>query len=453
MAEDAGPQTVAGWATAISPGPANEAAQTVAFEVTGDTNPALFSAGPAVSPSGDLTYTSAPNANGSATITSWSTTPAARPTAASTRAPPRASRSPSPPVNDVPSFTKGANQTARGLRRPDGHRLGDGDEHGPADESAQTLNFIVTNDNNALFSVQPAIRRGTLTYTPAANAFGSATVTVQIHDNGGTANGGVDTSAPQTFTITVSNYALDFGPSGAAPAYVTFGDPAKLDLAQFTIETWFKRTGAGTGISSGTNGITSAIPLVTHGSPQDDGSNINADWILAIDDATDVIAADFEDMATGANHPVYGTTTIVNNTWYHAAATYDGTTWRLYLNGNLEATLAVNQTPSIRHHPACRPRRDDPIHWRDPGSLPGCDRRSPRLERGPNTGADHRGYQQPADERLWSRGPLGSQRGLRHGCGQYDRSRCQRHHHQHGLRLGERRAVQPRGRSQRGAPG
>ncbi len=86
---------------------------------------------------------------------------------------------------------------------------------------------------------------GTLTFTPATGATGSATVTVRIHDNGGTAGGGVDTSAPQTFTITVSNSALDFGPSGAA-AYVTFGTAAKLGLAQFTIETWFKRTGAGT---------------------------------------------------------------------------------------------------------------------------------------------------------------------------------------------------------------
>ena len=36
-----------------------------------------------------------------------------------------------------------------------------------------------------------------------ANASGSATVTVTLQDNGGTARGGVDTSAPQTFTITV----------------------------------------------------------------------------------------------------------------------------------------------------------------------------------------------------------------------------------------------------------
>src|SRR5262249_32049462 len=54
------------------------------------------------------------------------------------------------------------------------------------------------------FSVQPAISTsGTLTFTPAPDANGSATVTVTLKDNGGTANGGVDTSAAQTLVITV----------------------------------------------------------------------------------------------------------------------------------------------------------------------------------------------------------------------------------------------------------
>jgi hypothetical protein len=76
---------------------------------------------------------------------------------------------------------------------------------GPANESGQTLEFLVTNTNNALFAVQPAIAaNGTLTFTPAADAHGAATVTVRLKDNGGTANGGVDTSAAQTFTITVT---------------------------------------------------------------------------------------------------------------------------------------------------------------------------------------------------------------------------------------------------------
>jgi uncharacterized protein YdbL (DUF1318 family) len=54
------------------------------------------------------------------------------------------------------------------------------------------------------------------------------------------------------------------------------------------------------------------------------------------------------------NHPVAGTTAIpATGIWHHAAASYDGTTWRLYLDGALQTTLAVgNFTPqfnSIQH--------------------------------------------------------------------------------------------------------
>ena len=68
VAEDAGPQSVSAWATGISSGPANESAQTVGFTVSNDNN-ALFTASgqPAVSPTGTLSYTAAPNANGDAT--------------------------------------------------------------------------------------------------------------------------------------------------------------------------------------------------------------------------------------------------------------------------------------------------------------------------------------------------------------------------------------------------
>lgn len=74
-----------------------------------------------------------------------------------------------------------------------------------AGEASQTVSFNLTNTNNALFSVQPAIAaNGTLTYTPAVSGTGSATVSIIAQDNGGTANGGVDTSAAQTFTITIT---------------------------------------------------------------------------------------------------------------------------------------------------------------------------------------------------------------------------------------------------------
>src|SRR5207248_493419 len=94
---------------------------------------------------------------------------------------------------------------------------------GPADESGQTVTFNVSNNNNALFSAQPAVdSAGNLTFTSAPDANGVATVTVTAHDNGGTANGGADTSAPQTFTITVT--AVNDAPVAVADSYTTGED-------------------------------------------------------------------------------------------------------------------------------------------------------------------------------------------------------------------------------------
>lgn len=110
-------------------------------------------------------------------------------------------------VNDVPSFTRGADQNVPMNAGPQFVAgWATAISAGPSNESSQTFSFnIVTNSNSALFSTPPAVApNGTLTYAPAAGATGSATITLAVQDSGGTANGGVDTSATQTFTITVT---------------------------------------------------------------------------------------------------------------------------------------------------------------------------------------------------------------------------------------------------------
>ena len=114
------------------------------------------------------------------------------------------------PVNDKPSFTHAGSQAIA---------LGAGPQTvvgwvtvfdaGPSDEDLvqSVAGYLVSNSNNGLFSAQPAIApNGTLTYSPAPGVSGVAQVTVQVRDNGGTAegHGAIDTSEPQVFTIAVN---------------------------------------------------------------------------------------------------------------------------------------------------------------------------------------------------------------------------------------------------------
>jgi hypothetical protein len=162
---------------------------------------------------------------------------------------------------------------------------------------------------------------------------------------------------------------LSFGPaSHASPAgmalkfngsnqYVTFGTAPALGLGTFTLETWFERTGSGVGTSTGSGGLTSAIPLISKGRTEGDGTNVDMNYFLGIDASTGTLVADFEEGPStggtvGLNHPVSGSTVVTLNRWHHAAATYDGQTWRLYLDGVRDGTLTLN-TP--------RPPRSDSI--------------------------------------------------------------------------------------------
>jgi CSLREA domain-containing protein len=135
-------------------------------------------------------------------------------------------------VNDPPTFTKGADQVVN--PSPNNHSVTNWATNisaGAPNESGQTLTFQVTgNTNTALFSVQPAINSsGTLTYTCVPNATGTAAITVNLKDNGGTSPG-VDTSAAQTFNITVT-------PPPVSAQVNTLGDAADLNVGDRVCDT------------------------------------------------------------------------------------------------------------------------------------------------------------------------------------------------------------------------
>ncbi|HET6373262.1 MAG TPA: LamG-like jellyroll fold domain-containing protein, partial [Candidatus Polarisedimenticolia bacterium] len=165
-----------------------------------------------------------------------------------------------------------------------------------------------------------------------------------------------------------SSCTVDFCPTGANTAalrfdgvddYVTMGAAPNLGAAQFTVEGWFMWEGGGVSTTTGAGG-TDIFPLVTKGAPQAEGSNVDENYLLGIrSTGNPVLAADFEEGAGGAspglNHPIAGTKIISQNVWHHAAVTYDGSCWKLYLDGAPDAligTACPGQPPradSIQH--------------------------------------------------------------------------------------------------------
>jgi hypothetical protein len=108
-------------------------------------------------------------------------------------------------VNDAPSFVSGGDVSWNAADGAFSQAWATGSA-GPANESAQTLTYTTNVDllGLLLFSSQPGISSdGTLSFMPNG-LHGTATVTVHVEDNGGTANGGVDASGEQTFTIALN---------------------------------------------------------------------------------------------------------------------------------------------------------------------------------------------------------------------------------------------------------
>lgn len=115
-----------------------------------------------------------------------------------------------------------------------------------------------------------------------------------------------------------------------------------LGLRELTVEAWVRRDGDGLAAGTGAGGV-SVVPIAGKGRGEDDGSNIDCNYAFGF--AGEVLAADFEDLASGANHPVIGRTGVPRGEWHHVAVTYDGAEWRLYLDGTEDGRATANATP------------------------------------------------------------------------------------------------------------
>lgn len=114
------------------------------------------------------------------------------------------------PVNDAPSLVLGANPVdpfgTSGARTVPGFVANV--NYGPFEtQSVAAYNVVETSDLSNVVSSASIALNGTLSYTLSGTA-GTATLAASVRDDGGTANGGIDTSAPVVFTITVLSDTL-----------------------------------------------------------------------------------------------------------------------------------------------------------------------------------------------------------------------------------------------------
>jgi len=209
--EDVGNFTATAWAQDVD----LQGGTNARFDVLVD-DASLFSLAPAVDVnSGTLTFGSAADANGIVNLTVQLVTDQGQSALSSVSVTLSA-------VNDEPSFAGGA---AISVNEDSGAGLFAGwataMSAGPSDEAGQAMSFSVATDNPGLFSVPPTVDAisGDLSFSVASDQHGTANLTLVLTDDGGVANGGDDTSQPDSGVATL--LPINDGPlAGLADGWV-----------------------------------------------------------------------------------------------------------------------------------------------------------------------------------------------------------------------------------------
>ncbi len=183
-----------------------------------------------------------------------------------------------PFVNQAPSFTKGSDLTVAHVNFPASYGIpgwATAIRSGPPGESAQAVSFIVTTDNPDLLGT-PTIDPigGDLNFSigSSSTAIRVANVTVVLKDDGGTAFGGVDQSAPQSFVITVIPENRCPVANNAVAGPVIAGNTITIPLTATDADgdpLTYSFTAPGSGTLSGTGPtVTYTAPMNHSGGPE-----------------------------------------------------------------------------------------------------------------------------------------------------------------------------------------
>ena len=164
-------------------------------------------------------------------------------------------------VNDAPSVSLGSNRTVNGTtsqQTVDGFATfapgGGSDEAG---QRVKDYNVTVVSDPEGVLSAVDINTNGNLSYTATDSVEGTATVEVAVTDDGGTANGGTNTSATDTFDITVDTRAptVDSASATAQTLTVTMDEPLSTAAANTPPSENFTVTAGGRQINVSTVAI------------------------------------------------------------------------------------------------------------------------------------------------------------------------------------------------------
>ncbi|GHF83308.1 Ig-like domain-containing protein [Thalassotalea marina] len=247
-------------------------------------------------------------------------------------------------VNDQPTLAIGSNQSVgsgTGNVQQSVNSFASMSDDGDTESVQAIADFIVSeaSDTASVVSGVDIDNSGTLVFTPANGVEGIATIDVQVQDDGGTANSGVDTSSTSQFTITVDTKAPVISSVSIPDSAHKVGDAVTVTINAG--ETGLSLVSGSvngvnvTGFTDNNNNTYSATYTIVNGGT-DLASNVDVPVSFALQDAAGNVSAPFTTAISQANDAIYANLPVIS------LSTADGT---LGEDGDTEAlTVAISGT-------------------------------------------------------------------------------------------------------------